>query len=170
VLVVGSSDVVAPTNAAVAANGGCVACATAALAVQLVVSLNAMPDEQVQAQLSAALAELDGIEQLDGALDLDAVYAQVKAVEAEVLGILTTAGLVDGTEQAEAGTAAATAAEPAATPRPSSGTGAVSPRPSSAPTPGASPSPVPSARPSPSRAPSPSPSPSDAAPSATPSP
>jgi len=101
VLVVGQTNVVAPTNAAVAANSSCLACATAALAVQLVVTLREMPDEQVRAQIEQAMAKLDGLDNVSSSLDVGGVYEQVKAVEAEVLGILVTNGLVEDVTQAE---------------------------------------------------------------------
>ncbi len=92
VLVVGQSDAVAPLNAAVAANDGCVKCVTTALAVQLVVTLREMPSDEVQAQIEAALARLDGLEQMPDP------YAQVKAVEQEILTLLVKNGLVEAQE------------------------------------------------------------------------
>ncbi len=71
---------------------------TTALAVQLVVTLREMPSEELQAQLEAALARLDGLEQMADP------YAQVKSVEQEILTLLVKNGLVEGQ-----GTTAATA-------------------------------------------------------------
>ena len=145
VLVVGQSDIVAPTNVAVAANKGCIVCATAAMAVQLVVTLNEMPDAQVKAQIEAAMAKLDGIDQLDGTLDLGDIYAQIKAVEAEVVKILVGAGLVDKALLNEANASA--------TPSPSA-------RPTASASASASSTPSPSASASASATPLPTPSPS----------
>ncbi len=88
VLVIGQSDAVTPINVAVAANGGCIKCVTTALAVQLVVTLREMPSEEVQEQIRAALARLDGLEHLEDP------YAQVKAVENEIITLLVDNGLV----------------------------------------------------------------------------
>lgn len=95
VLVVGQSDVQVPVNAAVAGNRNCVECLTTALAVQLVVALEALPSAAVEAQLAAAFAKLEGVEDLVQDLDLATVYATVREVQAEVLAILVRNGLVD---------------------------------------------------------------------------
>jgi putative peptide zinc metalloprotease protein len=105
VLVIGQSDAITPVNAAVAANGGCLRCVTTALAIQLVVTLREMPSEEVQAKIQAALARLDGLERMDDP------YAQVKAVEAEILTILVDSGLVERQET----TAATSGATPTTT-------------------------------------------------------
>ena len=109
VLVIGQSDAVAPFNVAVAANGGCVKCVTTALAVQLVVTLREMPSEEVQAQLEAALARLDGLEHMADP------YGEVKAVEQEILTLLVKNGLVKAQET----TATKATASPAPNPSPS---------------------------------------------------
>ncbi|MBW3627244.1 MAG: hypothetical protein KY412_06505 [Actinobacteria bacterium] len=115
VLVVGDSDTVAPSNVAVAANGNCVRCVTTALAVQLVVTLQEMPDEELQAQIEAALARLDGLEEMEDP------YGQVKAVEDEILTMLVDSGLVEGRETT-ASTATATPDSAPSTTSPSSTT------------------------------------------------
>lgn len=89
VLVIGQSDVVAPINIAVAANANCIRCVTTALAVQLIVTLREMPSEEMQAKIEAALARLDELETLEDP------YAEVKAVETEILDLLVEGGLVD---------------------------------------------------------------------------
>ena len=122
VLVVGQSEAVAPVNAAVAANGGCLQCSTTALAVQLVATLREMPSEQVQAQVEAALAELDDLQSLPDP------YASVKAVEQEILALLVAEGLVEQ-DASTASTATATPA-PSASPTSSpsaSATGSTTP-------------------------------------------
>jgi putative peptide zinc metalloprotease protein len=93
VLVVGQTDVVAPVNVAVALNGGCLECQTAALAVQLVVTLREIPTEDLQQQIEAAMAKLDD------PYALPDIYAAVKEVEQEIITLLADAGLVDGLEQ-----------------------------------------------------------------------
>lgn len=95
VLIIGETDTVTPVNVAVAANGGCVRCVTTALAVQLVVTLREMPSEELQAQIQAALARLDGLEHMDDP------YAEVKAVEKEILTLLVESGLVEEQKSTE---------------------------------------------------------------------
>lgn len=95
VLIIGETDAVTPVNIAVAANGGCVRCVTNALAVQLVVTLREMPSEEVQAQIEAALARLDGLEHMEDP------YAEVKAVEKEILTLLVESGLVEEQKSTE---------------------------------------------------------------------
>ena len=102
VLIVGQTDAVAPVNVAVAANGGCVRCVTTALAVQLVVTLREMPSDELKAKIEAALARLDGLE------DMDDPYGQVKAVEQEILTLLVDAGLVEQQETTVVSSAPAT--------------------------------------------------------------
>jgi putative peptide zinc metalloprotease protein len=122
VLVIGQSDVQVPVNAAVAGNRDCVACLTTALAVQLVVTLERLPGEQVEAELAAAFEQLEGLEELTAELDLHAVYEQVQQVQAEVLAVLVRNGLVDAASTTTAvpsgGPSAGTAAQPTSPPSP----------------------------------------------------
>ncbi len=160
VLVVGQTDVVAPTNAAVAGNRACLQCTTAALAAQLVVTLQEMPTDEVKAQIEAAMSKLDGLEELTATLDLGSVYEQIKAVEAEVVSILVTNGLVDESmlAQVTATTAASASSSPdaSATGDPSATPSAEdSTSPSASESAESSPSPSESASPSPSDSPTP---------------
>lgn len=116
VLVIGETDAVTPVNIAVAANGGCVRCVTNALAVQLVVTLREMPGEELQAQIQAALARLDGLEHMEDP------YAEVMAVEKEILTLLVQSGLVE-----EQKSTAATATPTPTTSPSTAGTTATSP-------------------------------------------
>ncbi|MCW2500293.1 MAG: hypothetical protein JWN87_1969 [Frankiales bacterium] len=155
VLVLGQSDIV-PVNAAVAGNRNCVQCLTAALAVQLVATLERLPDAQVQAQLTAAMSRLGDVA-AGRDVDIAAVYAEVKAVEAEVLKILQDNGLVSATtttigatpsaipatSSAPGAVASTPAATAAATPAPTAPTAAPAATPPT-PTPSASPTPTPS--------------------------
>ena len=121
VLVVGRNDVVAPVNVAVAANTACVECVTRALAVQLVATLKEMPTDEVRAQIEQAVSRLDD---LQGVSDL---YAEVKAVEQQVLTLLVDNGLIE-------------LPTPAPTPTLSPGAAVSSPAPPAAPSLEASPS------------------------------
>jgi putative peptide zinc metalloprotease protein len=154
VLVVGQTDVVAPLNAAVAANADCLQCATTALAVQLVATLNALPSQQVYDQLAAALSALDDLQ----GLDTQQLWEAVQQVQSEVLQVLTNAGLVDGVTTATA----------SASPTPSATAAVVV---TAAPTPGesATATPEPTAQPTTPAPTEASPSPTEATPAATPS-
>ena len=120
VLVIGGSDTVAPVNTAVAANGSCLECLTTALATQLVVTLSGVPSAEVEAQLAAAWSRLGEAERALAAGDLDVagLYAEVQAVQADVLAILVEGGLVDADDVAAV---TATATPTATVPAPSSG-------------------------------------------------
>ena len=111
VLVIGQSDVVTPINVAVAANGNCIQCVTTALAIQLVVTLKEMPSEEVQAQIEEAMASLDGLEEMDDP------YAQIKAVEQQILTLLIDNGLVEA-EQTTAATSSPTESTAGVAPAP----------------------------------------------------
>ena len=138
VLVIGQSDVQIPVNAAVAGNRDCVECLTTALAVQLVVALESVPSAQVEAELAAAFAKLEGLEELVEDLDLAAVYKTVQEVQSEVLAILVRAGLVD--QAATAVPPVPVAASPSAVPGGTGDPGAsAAPDPVVAPTAGATP-------------------------------
>lgn len=65
VLVVGHSAVLAPLDTAVAANRGCPACATTAIADQLVATVDARPPASLERALDATLAPLDLLPELD---------------------------------------------------------------------------------------------------------
>ncbi|HWE55025.1 MAG TPA: hypothetical protein VG435_05905, partial [Acidimicrobiales bacterium] len=94
VLVVGSSNVVAPIDAAGALNKNCPACATTAIADQIVVTLDAQPSQQVVDQLNAALSHLNDLAALGANGTPAAIAAQVAAVQAQVNQVLTNSGLV----------------------------------------------------------------------------
>jgi putative peptide zinc metalloprotease protein len=153
VLVVGQADVIAPENIAVAANSGCLACMTTAMAVQLVATVSALPPQEVYDQLAAALAQLDD---LDG-LDPQSLWEQVQKVQADVTKVLTDAGLLTGVTVSGTTASATPSASPSGTP--SAGASAAA-----APVPTAS-----DAVPTPTGEPSPTPSPSSSEPTPSPS-
>ena len=136
VLVVGRSDVVAPVNSAVAANGGCVECVTRALAVQLVVTLREAPSAAVQEQIEQAVARLTDLP--DGA----DIYAELQAVEQEVLGLLVDEGLVATPSPAPTAVPSASTS-PSSAPPPEGSPSAAASTPSDTPS-SAEPSPAPS--------------------------
>ncbi len=94
VLVVGTSKVVAPTNAAVAANDRCPACATTAIADQLVVTLDKQPTATLERELEATLSQLKLLSKLGTHGTTAAVAALVATVSREVNAELNASGLV----------------------------------------------------------------------------
>jgi putative peptide zinc metalloprotease protein len=141
VLVVGQADVVAPVNAAVAANSGCVACMTTAMAVQLVTTISALPPQEVYDQLNAALSKLDGLE----GLEPQALWDAVQEVQAEVVKVLSDAGLLTGVTT---NTVTATASPTAAPTQAASPAASASTAPTSEPTPATTGDPSPTPTPS----------------------
>jgi len=142
VLVVGQSNVIVPVNAAVAGNSRCAQCVTSALAVQLVTTLSAQPSDEVQAQLDTAMAQLGDLHGLDAA----SLYQQVKAVETQVVTILSDSGLLTSTLSTTATASAtptpsASITDPSATPQASASPSATPDVASSTPTPSDTPAP-----------------------------
>ncbi len=166
VLVVGQSNTVAPVNTAVAANAQCVECLTTAIATQLVVTLRSLPSAEVEEQLSAAWSQLDGIE--NRGLSAAELYAEIQAVQAQLLDVLVAGGLVEGVEGV---TTAVSTSSPSATssataspggtagpsdspsPAPPSETGAAPTQSAAAPTSSPTASPGPTSEPSPTASP-----------------
>lgn len=93
VLVVGRSKVVAPTDAAVAANDNCPACTTSAIARQLVVTLDAQPSAKLEHELEATLSQLNLLGKLGAHGTPSAVAAVVGRVGQEVDAELQASGL-----------------------------------------------------------------------------
>jgi putative peptide zinc metalloprotease protein len=153
-LLVGDPDVVVPVNAAVAATYECNQCQTAAVAVQLVVSLTDLPSPEATTLIDQALNELAALEaHLGSSLSVEEVYLAMTATSAEVLQILMDEGVTP--EWVQQGGTTPTPG-PATEPSPT----APEPTPSSQASPEA---------PSPEASP-PTPAPGDSAPTAEPSP
>ncbi len=94
VLVVGRSKAIAPINAAGALNYDCPACVTTAIADQLVITLKALPSQQVLTQLEAALKQLNALPALGAGGSPAAVAAQVSRVQQQIQNTLAASGLV----------------------------------------------------------------------------
>ena len=92
VLVIGSSNVIAPINAAGALNVECPACVTTAIARQLVVTLTEEPPVELRARLEEALRELDALATLGR--DMSAVLAEVVEIETRIREELEESGLL----------------------------------------------------------------------------
>ena len=122
VMVVGSSDRVAPVDAAGTLNKDCPACDTVALADQLVVTLRAQPSAALAAELQSDLRRLDVIPQLGPGGSPAAIAAEVAAVQKQVEQQLARSGLVAGRSSTPAATTATTATTTTSTTSPAAGT------------------------------------------------
>ncbi len=83
VLVVGQTDKITPINVAEALNVNCPYCVTVALAHQIVVSLSAVPSDELLHRLTAILAKLDAIDEL-GASPAEVVAQVQDEIEQEL--------------------------------------------------------------------------------------
>jgi putative peptide zinc metalloprotease protein len=93
VLVVGSSKLIAPINAAGALNYDCPACTTTAIADQIVVTLTAQPSRELLAKLQADLKQLNVLNELGANGTPTAVASEVATVQNEIDTELTGSGL-----------------------------------------------------------------------------
>jgi outer membrane biosynthesis protein TonB len=149
VLVVGQSDTITPINVAEALNVNCPQCLTVAIARQIVVSLRAVPSDELLRRLDAELQKLNAIDELDSPSE---ALAQVDAVTEAIQRELEAGGLLNTPTPT-----------PTATPTPSpTATPEATATPEPTPTP--TPTPIPTATPTPT----PTPEPSAAEPTATP--
>jgi putative peptide zinc metalloprotease protein len=94
VLVVGRSDTIMPINVAEALNYNCPSCITTAIATQIVISLSAVPSDELVRRLTEALEKLDAIETLGASGSPEEVARQVAAVKDEIQHDLADSGLV----------------------------------------------------------------------------
>lgn len=114
VLVVGQThDTIAPINAAVAFNDQCPACATTAIADQLVITLSAQPSQELLAKLEAALKQLGDLPALGAGATPAQIAAAVAQVQQQVDQVLQQSGLE--TKGSGSGTAT-TSTTPSTTP------------------------------------------------------
>jgi putative peptide zinc metalloprotease protein len=88
------SGFIAPVNAAVAANYDCTRCTTEAIAVQLVVSLTAMPSDDAVDLIGDVMQRLDLLEADLDTLSAGQVYFVLQATQAEIIRILEDDGVV----------------------------------------------------------------------------
>jgi putative peptide zinc metalloprotease protein len=94
VLIVGQSNLIAPIDAAVAANANCPACLTTAIADQIVVTVTKLPSKQLLAELTASLKKLNALRLLGKNGTPAAVAAQVLAVQQQIDQELSDSGLL----------------------------------------------------------------------------
>lgn len=147
VLLVGETAV-APVNTAVAANADCVRCTTFALARQLVLTLSALPDDAIRADLERALASARDV----SGLSPEDILRTIGEVERTIVTTLVDAGLLDERDvQILTSRATPTPSAPASSASPSPTTTSPSATPTAA-------TPQPSGSPSGSAVPTPRPS------------
>jgi putative peptide zinc metalloprotease protein len=91
IFAVGQVDTYVPQNIAMAVNYACEQCDTAALAVQLVVTLTEMPSDEVKALLSDVWDQLDALEAGISELTVQQIHDRLTAVETALLQILVAA-------------------------------------------------------------------------------
>lgn len=94
VLVVGTSAVITPVNAAAAVNYECPACTTTAIADQMIVTVTSAPSKTLLSELEADLKQLDDLSLLGAAGTPAAVAAAVTAVQQQVEAQLTASGIL----------------------------------------------------------------------------
>jgi putative peptide zinc metalloprotease protein len=94
VLIVGQSNVIAPTNEATALNSNCPACTTTAIADQMVVTLKAQPPVALKYKLDRILSQLNLLPLLGTSGTPAAVAATVNSVQQQVQTVLDNAGLL----------------------------------------------------------------------------
>jgi putative peptide zinc metalloprotease protein len=92
VLVVGTSKVIAPIDAAGALNANCPACITVAVADQIVVTLKEQPTPDLVARITAALRRLDALRELGADASPAAIAAGVEAVQQQIDSALRDSG------------------------------------------------------------------------------
>jgi putative peptide zinc metalloprotease protein len=95
VLIVGTSQVIAPINFAGALNGNCPACVTLAIADQIVVTLKEAPSDDLLKRLNEELAQLDAIKQMaDSGASPEEVAGEVLEVQHDIETELDNSGLL----------------------------------------------------------------------------
>jgi putative peptide zinc metalloprotease protein len=121
VLIVGTSKVIAPINAAGALNYNCPACVTTALADQIVVTLKAQPSQQLLDTLTADLKQLNALPALGAGGTPSAVAAEVSTVQNEIDTALKNSGL-ETNPPSSTSTSTSSTPPPSTTSAPSSST------------------------------------------------
>lgn len=163
VLIVGQSNVVIPQNLSVAANYGCLNCLTAAIADQLVLTLNGPPNAATVSSLTALWSQIMAFSKQLSGLPLTQVQARLLEFEQQLKSILQK----DPSAAPVSGSAPAPAVSPGATPGPGGGSGST-PAPGAPATPGSTPAPAPT--PATTGAPTPAPTQPPSTPTPVPTP
>jgi putative peptide zinc metalloprotease protein len=91
------AEVIAPVNAAVAANYECRSCLTEAIAVQLVVSVTGVPSIEAQALIQQAMAKVEALDVQLRTLAAGQIYTILQASQLEIMQILNEDGKIPAT-------------------------------------------------------------------------
>ena len=91
------AEVIAPVNAAVAANYECRRCLTEAIAVQLVVSVTDIPSAAAQVLIEQAMAKVEALEIHLKTLSAGQIYTILQASQLEIMKILDEDGKIPAT-------------------------------------------------------------------------
>ena len=91
------AEVIAPVNAAVAANYECRSCLTEAIAVQLVVSVTGIPSVEAQALIEQAMAKVEALDVQLKTLSAGQIYTILQASQLEIMQILDEDGKIPAT-------------------------------------------------------------------------
>jgi putative peptide zinc metalloprotease protein len=159
VLIVGQSDRIMPINVAEALNVNCPSCVTTAIADQIVVTVSALPSDQLLQALTHELEQLDAISALGAGGTPAAVAQAVFAVQHDIQQQLDDSGLTPHPTNTAPSTAATPTPTPSSTPAApgATPTAAASPTPTATGTPAATATPeataTPTATPTPSATP-----------------
>jgi putative peptide zinc metalloprotease protein len=173
VLIIGNAQVIAPKNVSAAVAYNCISCLTAAIAVQLDISLPAAPQGSTATQFDALWKQVLTFGQHITSVSLTEIHAQLQQYEQQIEQILQP--LASSSTAAPSPSPTATSTAGTGTPSPSpdatstAGTGTPSPSASEPPT-SSGPSPQPSSGPSDTGSTTPEPSGGTATPSSDPAP
>ena len=113
VLIVGDAHVIAPQNISAAVGYNCIRCVTAALAIQLDVSLPARPNASVTARLDALWAKIRAFGKHVKGLTFSQIHDRILGYEKQILDIVTPYAATTASPTF-AGSASAGAAGPSA--------------------------------------------------------
>jgi putative peptide zinc metalloprotease protein len=91
------TEVIAPVNAAVAANYECRSCLTEAIAVQLVVSVTGIPSVEAQALIEQAMARVQALDVQLKTLSAGQIYTILQTSQLEIMRILDEDGKIPAT-------------------------------------------------------------------------
>lgn len=119
VLVVGDAHVVAPENLSAAVSYNCLRCVTAALAIQLDVSIPSQPDASTAAALEALWAKIQAFGNHLRGLTFSQIHDRLVAYEKQILAIVkpyanSTASPTIGAGPTDSASSSAAAGDPAA--------------------------------------------------------
>jgi len=138
VLIMDDAQVVVPQNLAVAANYDCYRCITAAIASQLVLSVEGEPGEEQLLALGAVWNQLIELGQNITSYSLDQITQQLEQIKSAIIDILDAAPPVSspsGTATASpTDTATSSGSDPSSSPTPSPGSSSSTPPESPSPT------------------------------------